>query len=33
VCALCRAHGWRAEAVEPDYRGQPRFLIAQLAGP
>jgi len=33
VSALCRAHGWQVEALEPDYTGQPRFLVAQLAKP
>jgi release factor glutamine methyltransferase len=31
VCALCRAHGWQVEGVEPDYGGRSRFLIAQPA--
>jgi release factor glutamine methyltransferase len=33
VSALCRAHGWHVEALEPDDSGRPRFLIAQLAQP
>lgn len=30
VSALCQAHGWHVEALEPDYSGRPRFLIAQF---